>query len=67
MIGNKKVYIVKDITEEITNKIMTLYFYDFTEKVNSVKVSYSSNSSFFSETPETVEMENVAGFHISIQ
>ena len=62
MIGERKVYIVKDITEEITNKIMPLSFYDFTEKVSSVRVSYSSNSSFSEATTESVVMNGVTDF-----
>lgn len=48
-IGSTQVYIVKDITAEIANK-MPLYFYDFTGKATTqVKVVYSSNSNFSAE------------------
>lgn len=60
---NKKVYIVKDITAEIANKFMSLYFYDFTGNVTTpVKVVYSSDSEFSSGTTESVVMNGVTDF-----
>lgn len=51
-IHNQEVYALKDITAEIANK-MPLYFYDFTGNVTApVKVVYSSDSSFSTETAE---------------
>lgn len=64
-IGSTQVYIVKDITAEIANK-MPLYFYDFTGKATTqVKVVYSSNSNFSAEAGgalKTVEMNSVTDF-----
>lgn len=64
-INNQEVYALKDITAEIANK-MPLYFYDFTGKVTTpVKVVYSLDSSFSTETAGTtksVEMKSVDGF-----
>ena len=63
MIGNRKVYIVKDITAEIANKFMSLYFYDFTGNVTTpVKVVYSSDSEFSAGTTESVVMNGVTDF-----
>lgn len=70
MCDEKKAYVLKDITAEIANK-MPLYFYDFTGKVTApVKVVYSSDRSFSTETAgatKSVEMNSVDGFQISIQ
>ncbi len=65
MCDEKKAYVLKDITAEIANK-MPLYFYDFTGKVTApVKVVYSSDRSFSTETAgatKSVEMNSVDGF-----
>lgn len=61
-IGSTQVYIVKDITAEIANK-MPLYFYDFTGDVKTpVKVVYSSDSKFSAGTTESVVMNGVTDF-----
>ena len=64
-INDQKVYALKDITAEIANK-MPLYFYDFTGAVTTpVKVVYSSDSSFSTETAgatKSVEMNSVDDF-----
>lgn len=65
IMDTQEVYALKDITAEIANK-MPLYFYDFTGKVTTpVKVVYSSDSSFSTETAgamKSVEMNSVDGF-----
>ena len=62
-LDGKEVYIVKDITKEITDKIMPLYFYDFTGNVTTqVKVVYSSDSEFSAGTTESVVMNGVTDF-----